>query len=241
MALLSARLSRPRIVVLMAAVWLLHGWALVSSLGVEPIRFGFATTLSVTAWLVFTVYAIETRLYPQLGTRWTLAGLGAPAVLLALIFPGTEHTQLLSSWLPLHWALGIASYGLLGVAVAHAWMMQRAESQMRSGHTGQPMLPLLSLERLTFRFVGAAFVLLTLTLLVGVYFTQLLGLYGWAWSHKTLFTVLSWVVLGVLLAGRQLRGWRGRMAVRMLYVAAGLLLMGYVGSRFVLEVILQRP
>lgn len=241
MALLSARLSRPRIVALMAAVWLIHGWALVSSLGVEPIRFGFATTLSVTAWLVFTVYAIETRLYPQLGTRWTLAGLGAPAVLLALIFPGTEHTQLLSSWLPLHWALGIASYGLLGVAVAHAWMMQRAEIQMRSGHTGQPMLPLLSLERLTFRFVAAAFVLLTLTLLVGVYFTQLLGLYGWAWSHKTLFTVLSWVVLGVLLAGRQLRGWRGRMAVRMLYVAAGLLLMGYVGSRFVLEVILQRP
>jgi ABC-type uncharacterized transport system permease subunit len=242
LAVLSARLPRPRIVALMAAVWLLHGWALVSTLGVEPIRFGFATILSVTAWLVFTVYAIETRLYPQLGTRWTLAGLGAPAVLLALVFPGTEHAQLLSNWLPLHWALGIASYGLLGVAVAHAWMMQRAENLMRSGsQTGQPMLPLLSLERLTFRFVGAAFVLLTLTLLVGLYFTQLLGLYGWAWSHKTIFTVLSWAVLGVLLAGRQLRGWRGRLAVRMLYVAAGLLLMGYVGSRFVLEVILQRP
>lgn len=241
LALLSERLPRPRIVALMASVWLLHGWALVSTLGVEPIRFGFAATLSVTAWLVFTVYAIETRLYPQLGTRWTLAGLGAPAVLLALIFPGSTHTQLLSSWLPLHWALGIASYGLLGVAVAHAWMMQRSEALMRSGHHIQPMLPLLSLERLTFRFVVAAFVLLTLTLAVGLYFTQLLELYGWAWSHKTLFTVLSWVVLGVLLVGRQMRGWRGRFAVRMLYVAAGLLLMGYVGSRFVLEVILQRP
>lgn len=241
LALLSERLPRPRIVALMSAVWLLHGWALLSTLGVEPVRFGFATTLSVTAWLVFSVYAIETRLYPQLGTRWTLAGLGAPAVLLALVFPGTEHTQLLSNWLPLHWALGIASYGLLGVAVAHAWMMQRAEALMRSGHAVQPMLPLLSLERLTFRFVGAAFVLLTLTLAVGLYFTQLLGLYGWAWTHKTVFTVLSWAVLGVLLVGRQLRGWRGRLAVRMLYVAAGLLLMGYVGSRFVLEVILQRP
>jgi ABC-type uncharacterized transport system permease subunit len=120
-------------------------------------------------------------------------------------------------------------------------MMQRAEALMRSGHAVQPMLPLLSLERLTFRFVGAAFVLLTLTLAVGLYFTQLLGLYGWAWTHKTVFTVLSWTVLGVLLVGRQLRGWRGRLAVRMLYVAAGLLLMGYVGSRFVLEVILQRP
>lgn len=240
LVVLSERWARSRIVSLMMAVWLLHGWALASTLGVEPVRFGFATTLSVTAWLVFTVYAIETRLYPQLGTRWTLAGLGAPAVLLALVFPGAEHPYLLSNWLPLHWALGIASYGLVGVAVAHAWMMQRIEIRIRSGHSDPPMLPLLSLERLTFRFVGAAFVLLSLTLAVGLYFTQMLGLYGWAWTHKTLFTVLSWGVLGVLLVGRQLRGWRGRFAVRMLYVAAGLLLMGYVGSRFVLEVILQR-
>jgi len=48
------------------------------------------------------------------------------------------------------------------------------------------------------------------------------------------------VALGVLLGGRRLWGWRGKLAVRMLYAAAGLLLLGYVGSRFVLEVVLQR-
>lgn len=236
----SPKLGRSAIGALMAAVWLLHGAALASLLGVEPVRFGFATLLSVTAWLVFTVYAVETRLYPQLGTRWTLAGLGVPAVVLALVFPGTIYPALQSPWLPLHWTFGIASYGLLGVAVAHAWMMQRTEQLIRQGQALHNGLPLLALERLTFRFVGAAFVLLTLTLLAGAYFTVALHAGGVAWSHKTLFTVLSWGVLGVLLAGRRIWGWRGRLAVRMLYAAAGLLLLGYVGSRFVLEVVLLR-
>jgi len=236
----SSRMGRGAISGIMAAVWVLHGLALVSVLGVEPVRFGFATLLSVTAWLVFTVYAIETRLYPQLGTRWTLAGLGAPAVLLVLVFPGTVYPALRSTWLPLHWALGIASYGLLGVAVAHAWMMQRTERLIRRGTPSPNALPLLALERLTFRFVTAAFVLLTLTLIAGWYFSVRMQIGGWAWTHKTLFTVLSWTVLSVLLIGRELWGWRGRLAVRMLYVAAGLLLLGYAGSRFVLEVVLQR-
>ncbi len=236
----SARLGRNAIVSLMAIVWVLHGLALLSVLGIAPVRFGFATLLSVTAWLVFTVYSIETRLYPQLGTRWTLAGLGAPAVLLVLVFPGTPHPGVQSGWMPLHWILGIASYGLVGVAVAHAWMMQHTERLIRRGTPSPNALPLLTLERLTFRFVAAAFVLLTLTLLAGWYFSVMLGMTGWAWTHKTVFTMLSWGVLGVLLLGRQIWGWRGRLAVRMLYVSAGLLLLGYVGSRFVLEVVLQR-
>ena len=60
------------------------------------------------------------------------------------------------------------------------------------------------------------------------------------WNHKTLFTLLSWLALAVLLWGRLTQGWRGRFAIRMLYAAATLLLLGYVGSHFVLEVILAR-
>lgn len=236
----SAQLGRRAIHAIMLAVWLLHGLALLTVLGFEPIRFGFATLLSVTAWLVYTIYCIETRLYPQLSTRWTLAGLGVPAVLMVLVFPGTAYPTLQSGWMPLHWILGIASYGLVGVAVAHAWMMQHTEQQIRRGTPLANALPLLALERLTFRFVAAAFVLLTLTLMAGWYFSVILQTSGWAWTHKTLFTVLSWAVLGILLLGRQLWGWRGRLAVRMLYASAGLLLLGYVGSRFVLEVVLQR-
>jgi len=63
--------------------WLLHLAVLVVALLEQPARFGFAPALSVTAWLVLTVYAIESRLFPLLRARWTLAILGMAVVLLA--------------------------------------------------------------------------------------------------------------------------------------------------------------
>lgn len=222
--------------------WLLHGVVLAWSLfGDEP-RFGFAPALSVTTWLVAAVYAIESHVFPQLQTRWTLAVLGALAVLLAALFPGTPLHASTSTWLPMHWALGIASYGLFGVAVVHAWFMTRAEARIRQGSDPHSGLPLLTMERLTFRFVGAGFLLLTATLLMGVLFEK--QLYGSStplkWDHKTVFSVLSWLTFAILLLGRARFGWRGKRAVRVLYIGSGLLLLGYIGSRFVMEIILGR-
>ncbi|MFW9594707.1 MAG: cytochrome C assembly protein, partial [Macromonas sp.] len=114
-------------------VWMLHTLALGSALAQQPLRFGFAPALSVTAWLVLTVYALEVRLYPRLQPGWQLGGLGAMAVLLAWLFPGASYPLLHSAWLPLHGALGVASYGLLAAALLHAWLMQRAERAMRQG------------------------------------------------------------------------------------------------------------
>ncbi len=244
------RFSMKTIRRLLWTAWSLHGLAVLwSLLGLSPHdvpRFGFAPALSVTAWLVLTVYAVESHMYPKLQAVWAFAGLGAVAVLLALVFPGQALQSTASPWLPLHWALGLASYGLFAAAVVHAWLMMRAESQMRmapglSTET-QSGLPLLTLERLTFRFVTAGFVLLTATLLAGWLFRE--PLYGagqgFKWDHKIIFSTLSWFAFAVLLVGRAKFGWRGRTAVRVLYIGSGLLLLGYVGSRFVLEVILGR-
>ena len=96
-------------------------------------------------------------------------------------------------------------------------------------------MPLLQLERLTFRFVEAGFAVLTATLLIGA-----LSSVHWVWDHKTVFSLLAWIVFAALLAGRWLRGWRGRRAAGWLYAGAALLLLAYVGSRFVLEVLLGR-
>jgi ABC-type uncharacterized transport system permease subunit len=233
------------------AAWVLHGALLAVALmglgqaDVGGARFGFGPAVSMTAWLVLTVYALESRFYPQLQARTVLAGLGAAAVLLGVWFPGNVLHARASLWLPLHWALGIASYGLFAVAVVHAWLMTRSEAQMRLGAAGddsQVGLPLMTLERLMFAFVVAGFVLLSATLLVGWLFSE--SLYGageaWKWNHKTIFSVLSWMTFALLLWGRWQWGWRGKRAVRMLCAGAGLLLLAYVGSRFVLEIILQR-
>lgn len=238
----AARLSERAARMALLAAWLLHAMVLAWGLLGDPPRFGFAPALSVTAWLVLTVYAVERQLFPQLQARWALAGLGSVAVLLALVFPGAALHVSASPWLPLHWALGIASYGLFAAAVVHAWLMTRAERHIRQATDPHAGLPLLTLERLTFRFATAGFVLLSATLLAGLLFSDALySKSGIRWDHKTLFSILSWFVFAVLLLGRLRFGWRGRTAVRVLYTGSLLLLLAYAGSRFVLEVVLRRP
>lgn len=207
-----------------------------------PLRFGFAPALSATAWLVLAAYLVESQFYPQLRGRWALGSLGAVTVVLAAALPGSELHMRVSPWLPLHWALGLAAYGMFAAAVVHAWMMTRTEQSIRQAHATAG-LPLLTLERLTFRFVIAGFVLLSATLLAGLLFGE--HLYGadqgaWRWDHKRVFALLSWLTFAVLLWGRHRWGWRGRRAVRVLYAGAALLLLSYVGSRFVMELLLGR-
>ncbi len=63
----------------------------------------------------------------------------------------------------------------------------------------------------------------------------------WRWDHKTVFSMLGWLVFAGLLAGRHASAGAGARATGWLYAGAVLLLLAYVGSRFVLEVLLQRP
>lgn len=222
----------------MRAAWVLHLLTVAAGLMASPARFGFAPALSMTAWLMLTVYAIEQQLYPKLRAVGVLSVLGALAVLLAQIFPGKPMAVHASAWLPLHLALGIASYGLSAAAVVHAGLMSRAERRMRSASNDESGMPLLMLERLTFRFVAAGFVLLSATLLAGLLFGE--SLYGraWVWDHKTIFSLLAWMAFALLLVGRSRFGWRGRHAVHLIYAGAALLLLAYAGSRFVLEVVM---
>jgi ABC-type uncharacterized transport system permease subunit len=241
-ALAGERLSHAQARRLLGMAWAAHAVALLS-LWVGPVRFGFAPAISVTAWLVVSAYILENQFFPQFKARWVMGSLGTFAVVLAWFFPGTALPVQASAWLPLHWALGLSAYGMFGVAVVHGWMMTRAERDIRLAHHASSGMPLLTLERLTFRFVWVGFVLLTATLVAGLLFGD--ALYGheqgrWRWDHKTIFALLSWLTFALLLLGRSQWGWRGRRAVRVLYIGAGLLLLSYAGSRFVMEVLLGR-
>jgi ABC-type uncharacterized transport system permease subunit len=229
------------------AGWVAHAVAIFVDIagvgsGVVAARFGFAPALSMTVWLVLAVYVVESRFVPLPGARRGLALLGVVVVVLAWLFPGELRPQAASRWAPLHWALGIASYGLFGAAVLHAAMLNRAERQMRPvamaamGANAAPKgMPLLQLERMTFRFVGAGFMVLSAALLLGAWYAN-----PWRWDHKAVFSMLGWIVFAGLLAGRRAFGWRGPAATRWVYAGAAMLLLAYVGSRFVLEVLLQR-
>jgi len=222
----------------------LHGWLLFDGVFAHELRFGFAQALSAMMFLAVAVYWVETLFYRVEGMLPPVLALAAAAAPLPALFPGlassNAHAQ--AGEFKLHLALAMIAYGLAVIALLHAALMAAAERQLHRRGTlalaGLP--PLLTLESLLFRMIGAAFVFLTLTLITGIVFSETLFGRALRSDHKTIFALLSWLTFGWLLAGRWAWGWRGRTALRWTLTGFLLLLLAYVGSRFVLEVILGR-
>lgn len=214
------------------------------------LRFGFALALSSVLWLGVAILWFEGFRIRLDALRVLILPLAAVAVLLPMFFPGADHSSLSRAplFLP-HLFVGTLAIGVLVMAAMHALLMMAAD---RALHRRAPdsaslfarwfdqMPPLMALERILFRFIFTGFVLLTLTVGSGVLFSD--QVFGRApkLDHKTLFSIAAWLLFGVLLLGRLRWGWRGRTAWRMTLSGVIFLLLGYVGSRFVLEVILKR-
>jgi ABC-type uncharacterized transport system permease subunit len=233
---------------------LMQAWLLYRDL-IEPeqLRFGFGQALSVMLWLGVAIYWLESLFYSLEGMQPLILPLAALAVPLPALFPGIAVTHAASFEFRLHLILGMAAYSVFTIAMLHALLMALAERALHKTHNsldstlggplGGPLSglpPLLTLERLLFRLVALAFVLLTLTLGTGVMFSESLFGRPLRFDHKSLFAVFSWLTFAILLIGRYARGWRGRTALRFTLLGFVMLLLAYVGSRFVLEVVLHR-
>lgn len=168
----------------------------------------------------------------------------AIAVVLPLAFANPHRMSLADEpWAALHIAVALAAYALLIVAALQAFLLMSLERRLHRGLATPDAAaspPLLTLEKFLFRLVGVGYALLTLTLVSGILFSEQLFGKPITLTHKTVFSVLGWLVFGGLLWGRQRYGWRGRVALRWILAGSGLLLLAYIGSKFVLEVILHR-
>jgi ABC-type uncharacterized transport system permease subunit len=222
----------------------LHGWLLYQGVFSRELRFGFAQALSVMMFLGVALYWIESLFYSLEGMQPLVLPLAALAVPLPAVFPGlaSSGAYAQAAEFRLHLALAMIAYSLFVIALLHATLMAVAERQLhgRISLLISNLPPLLTLERLLFRIIGAAFIFLTLTLITGIAFSETLFGRPMRADHKTVFAVLSWLTFGLLLAGRALYGWRGRTALRWTLTGFLMLLLAYVGSRFVLEVVLHR-
>ena len=233
----------------------LHSWLLYADLIAPPeLRFGFGQALSVMLWMGVLLYWIESLFYNLDGMLPLMLPLAALAAPLPALFPGLASGARAATFeFRIHLIVGMLAYSVFTIAMLHAVLMAIVERRLHRAHA-QPgrelsgplrgpwlsLPPLLTLERLLFRLIGAAFILLTLTLATGLVFSETLFGRAFRFDHKTLFAVMSWLTFAALLAGRTLRGWRGRTALRWTLCGFALLMLAYVGSRFVLEVILQR-
>jgi ABC-type uncharacterized transport system permease subunit len=142
-----------------------------------------------------------------------------------------------------HIAVSLVAYALFVVAALQALVLTRLEQRL---HRGTPASaeartpPLLTLERYLFQLITIGFVLLTVSLVSGVVFSEELFGRPAAFTHKIVLTVAGWATFAVLLIGRWRYGWRGRTALKWILAGTLLLLLGYLGSKFVLEVLLHR-
>ena len=138
-----------------------------------------------------------------------------------------------------HILLSILAYSLLTLAAIQALLIAYQNKQLREKHFHGVMgimPPLQTMERLLFDMVWAGFLLLTLSIVTGAIYIE--DLLAQQLSHKTVFSLLSWGVYAVLLAGHQVYGWRGPSAVRWVLGGFAALMLAYFGSKFVLEVVL---
>jgi len=153
-------------------------------------------------------------------------------------------------WFKGHFIVATLSVGLLSLAAMHAMLMSiqdRALHRQLSirpngwlAHWLEDLPPLLTMESLLFSLLYVGFALLSLTVFSGLFFSQTLFGRPLVFDHKTVFALISWVLFGGLLVARWRVGLRGRTAVRWVLSAYTALLLAYVGSRFVLEVILHK-
>jgi len=233
-----------------ALAWALHGAALWPDMVSNgALRVGFALMLSAALWISVAAYWLENRNFALDGLRRMVMPCAAIAAALPPLFPGSlMPVQSQTPAFGWHVAVAVMAYSTLTIAAFHAVLMalQEARLHTRSAKPGVlgaaiDQLPaLLTMEKLLFRMIAIGFVLLSLTVLSGVVFSEQVFGKALRWDHKNVFALLSWLLFAALLAGRRWRGWRGKTALRFTLAGFATLALAYVGSRFVLEVVLHR-
>ncbi|MFU8876963.1 MAG: inner membrane protein YpjD [Wenzhouxiangellaceae bacterium] len=175
--------------------------------------------------------------------------------LLILALPGTAGLVLLKmllapdpvaldtggEMLDLHVATSLLSYSMLSIAAITALFIALQHRLLRA-HSRPTVIeilpPLVTMETMLFQMIAAGWVLLTASLVTGLLFVD--DLMAQHLAHKTFLSILSWLIFGLLLAGRWRYGWRGMRAVRLCLIGMAILLLAYFGSKAVLELILER-
>jgi len=237
----------PRLeIVLVPVALVLHAALLYRSvLTPDGLDLNVTNAISMLVWLTVLIYWLASLAFEGLsGMLGMMAPVAFLAVALAAVMP-VHHVVNYGgdAFFVLHFGVAMLAYSLFIVATVHALVMLAEEKWLHRGVL-PPFLrqlpPILVMEALLFRILLAAFVLLTLTVVSGVFFSEQLFGKPFQFNHKTVFAIVSWFIFGGLLAGHYLRGWRGRTAVYWTVAGFTALMLAYVGSKAVLELVLKR-
>jgi ABC-type uncharacterized transport system permease subunit len=224
---------------------LLHAGVLYDSLHLlTGLNFALTGAISLIAWVVAVMFLLAALTRPVDNLGIVIMPIAGLTILVVWIWPGhplmTENSPVRAA----HVVVSILAYSLLCLAAIQSLLLLVQERHLHAKHPGgfmRALPPMQTMETLMFRMVGFGFLLLTFTVVSGVFFSEQVFGQPLKLTHHIVLSTVGWGVYAILLVGRRLYGWRGRTAVRWTLAGFILLLLAYFGSKFVLEVILKRP
>ncbi len=138
-----------------------------------------------------------------------------------------------------HILLSILAYSLLIIATLHSLLLAFQKHQLKHKHPRglvRLLPPLQTMESLFFELLWLGEICLLGAIITGATFVE--DVFAQHLAHKTVFTLIAFVIYGILLWGRYQLGWRGNTAIRWALCGFAALMLAYFGSKMVLEVIL---
>ncbi len=155
-----------------------------------------------------------------------------------IVEPESEPLIDMQSGLGVHILFSLLAYSMLMLASFQALLLAMQNKQLHRHKSSALMNTLPSLEdmeHLLFRFIGIGVLLLSVGLLSGFYFLE--NLFGTNIAHKTILSIIAWIVFTVLLYGRWKYGWRGKKAVNWTLAGFVLLMLAFFGTKVIQEFI----
>lgn len=231
--------SRTAVLGLSTAAVILHAVLLVSTMAAEGgLSLGFTSTASLVAWAIAVIFLLVTLLRPVEVLGVIVLPIATLAVILAWVWPAAELAKTPSVLLNVHLVISVLAYSFLSLAMAQALLLALQERRLREHHPGRlirVLPPLQTMEQLLFQLITVGFLLLTLTLISGVFFADQVFGKPLVFNHKTVLSITAWFIFAVLLLGRRQFGWRGRKAINWTLGGFAVLLLAYFGTKFILE------
>ncbi|MGD8558121.1 MAG: cytochrome c biogenesis protein CcsA [Gammaproteobacteria bacterium] len=208
----------------------------------EGVNLGFFNAGSLIMWLIALTLLLGSLSNPVENLGIFLLPLAGLSILFDMLFPVT-HTLLPAEAMELkiHILMSIMAYALLTIAAVHAVMLYIQDRHLRNRKPGgfiRALPPLETMESLLFQMIGLGFFLHSLSLITGIIYLD--DMFAQHVAHKTVLSIIAWFVFATLLWGRWRFGWRGATAIRWTLGGFFVLLLAYMGSKWVAEILLGR-
>lgn len=222
---------------------ILHAAILYTGLYGSVVNLSLTAAFSLVAGIVAVMYFSVSLFRPLDSLGILIMPLAGLTVLAAWVWPTENLIALSSLWQGAHIVVALLAYSLLALAAAQSLMLLWQERELKHKHPGgiiRALPPMQLTEKLMFHLIGVGFLLLTLTVISGVFFAEQFFGKPFTFTHHIVLALSAWIVFAILLFGRWRLGWRGRLAIRWTLGGFLLLVLAYFGSKFVLEVLLGR-